>query len=149
MSIYIQPEKIEEYLIKYTQKLKEAKLTEEEIVIKLKKFVQNELVIIYTKEFMDENLNYWIDTILNVQGGYWIVQDLIHQPHCEYEHYQWRNKMSYEKGNVGNQTAKRELTPRNYEIYMIGKKLKAKTTEYNISTKIYIPLLDEDNSKGL
>jgi hypothetical protein len=147
MSIYLQPEKLEEYFKEYSKILKEKGYSEGQIIEKLKSVAQNEVIMIYTKEFMDENLKYWIDTIQSVPGGYWVVQDLIHQPHCEYEHYQWRNKMSYEKGNVGNQTAKRELSPRSYEIYQISKRMKKNKqciTECNISAEVVIPKVPED-----
>lgn len=133
MTIYLKPEDVEDYKDSYITRLIDVGFDEQEAMSRAEFQLKNNVVLLYTKEWQDENLEYWIKTILEVPGGYWIVQDLIRQPHCEYEHYQWKNKMCYEKTNVSDQTAKRELSAKSYEIYQIAKRLKSKTVDCDLN----------------
>lgn len=72
-------------------------------------YFTNVIIQKYSKEKQDAMLANVIDLILNVPGGYWqIVENMDYLP--EFEHYKWRNTISYEKANVPKTVAKRELT---------------------------------------
>ena len=115
--MYLTEEELLLFSIKYFDKLIELGVPEENHQDLYKNFLKNNVIIKYSKKWQDDNLNYWIDLILNVPGGYWIVQELIQQPHVEYEHYKFKQKMSYEKGNVSKHRANIELRKENREAY--------------------------------
>ena len=111
--IYITYDELPKFTQTYFDKLEGFGIPEEDRMEMFKIYLKNSVILKYSKDWQDENLSYWIDTILNVPGGYWIVQDLIRQPHVEYEHYNQKSKMSYEKGNVSLYRANIELKKSN------------------------------------
>ena len=63
-------------------------------------------------------------------------------PHVEFEHYSQKGRKSYEKGNISDYMAKKELRPKNYEIYKQFKSFNDKkqgTTELEIDYTIQKP----------
>ena len=115
--MYLTEEELPLFSIKYFDKLIEMEIPQEEHQDLYRKFLKNNVIIKYSKKWQDDNLQYWIDTIQQIPGGYWIVQELINQPHVEYEHYNFKQKMSYEKGNVSTHRANIELKKENREAY--------------------------------
>lgn len=117
--MFLTEEELPNFSIKYYEKLEELGIPKEDRDELYKKFLKNHVVVKYSKEWQDKNLEYWMDLILNVPGGYWQVQNAIQQPHVEYEHYMYKQKMSYEKGNVTKYRANIELKKENREAYNI------------------------------
>jgi len=122
MTFYVQQDKLQDYEESFRQKLRDRGYDEETVDRCTDRHMKENVVAIYTKNWQDEHLGYWIWTILNVPGGYWIAQDISQQPHVEFEHYRLKGSMSYEKGNVGLRTAKRELSKENYKNYKMAQK---------------------------
>lgn len=111
-------EELPNFSMKYYEKLEERGIHDETAKDAIyNRFLKNNVIIKYSKKWQDETLDYWIDIILNVPGGYWIFQDLVQYPHVEFEHYNHKLKMSYEKGNVTQHRANIELRKENREAY--------------------------------
>lgn len=117
MVIFLEEDQTAEYIAKYTEKLLEYGVPVEEIESRIIEHLKRDVVYKYSRDWQDENLEYWTKLILEVPGGYWQVQELIQQPHSVYEHYKHRHSMSYEKGNVTPYRAHVELPELNAEIY--------------------------------
>jgi hypothetical protein len=117
MTIYLKIEQLELYCDRFCTKLIDKDYPEETIQIILNRHLQNDVVIKYTKAWQDDILQYLISICLNVPGGYWILQDYCRMAHVEFEHYSLRGQISYEKGNVGVQTARRELSPEAFDDF--------------------------------
>jgi len=129
--IYLTEKELPMFSVKYYEKLEENGVPEEFQDEIYQNFLKNYVIVKYSKDWQDKNLQYWIDLILDVPGGYWQVQELINQPHVEYQHYNFKQKMSYEKGNVSKHRANIELKKENREAYnffhsMKDKKIKEK-----------------------
>jgi len=121
MTIYLKAEEVEKYLERYIGKLEEYGLNDEEIEKRLEYHTKNNIVIKYTKEWQNKVWDNLMDT-WNQQGGYWVIQDYIHTPHVEFEHYTQKHKRSYEKGNVPLGMASKELTDKSFRFYKHFKK---------------------------
>lgn len=132
--IYLTEEELPDFSVKYYEKLDEVGIPEEDKEEIYQKFLKNYVIIKYSKDWQDNNLKYWIDIIQEVPGGYWMVQELIQQPHVEYEHYNFKQKMSYEKGNVSKHRANIELKESNREAFNFfhDKKEKNGVIEVNV-----------------
>lgn len=124
MGFYIEQREVKEYFDKRKGELQEIGMSEIEINGTLSLEYTDKVIVKYTKEEQDIMLNYWIKLILEVEGGYWQFIELMQKPHSEFSHYSFRKTMSYEKGNVTNATAKKELTESAFENFKKSKKTK-------------------------
>ena len=138
--MYLTEKELPTFSTNYIQKLEDLGVPEEEHEELLQRFLKSHVILKYSKEWQDDNLNYWIDTILTQPGGYWMVQDLIQQPHVEYEHYNFKQKMSYEKGNVSKHRANIELKEENREAFNFfhDKKYKEGVIEVNVEGDVVV-----------
>jgi len=125
--IYLYPEQVEDYSEKFIARLKEKEYPPEAIQSVLSNHMKRDIIIKYSKKWQDDKLKEMMDMILEVKGGYWAVQELIQQPHVEFEHYRHKGTMCYEKSNVGDRTANRELSEDAYNDYQKGKKIFGET----------------------
>lgn len=123
MSIYLEQGELDDYVKKYKQRLRESGLSEDEVSVRLESHLKTNVIILYTKEWQDKAFNELLWTIQNVEGGYWIVQEYCNMPHVEFEHYSQRARRSYEKNNISNNMAKKELSPENFENFKRFKEL--------------------------
>lgn len=126
---YLKQDELKDHEDKMRQVYKEKGYNSDEIEFKLNTHFKNYVIPLYTKKWMDDQLNYWIYIILEVPGGYWIAQEIATQPHVEFEHYRLKRSMSYEKCNVCDETAKRELSSQRYQLYKQNKDYKSKIME--------------------
>lgn len=138
--MYLTEEELPYFSARYMAKLEELGVPNEEREDLLQKFLKSHVIIKYSKQWQDNNLNEWIKLIQEVPGGYWQVQELIHQPHVEYEHYKFKQKMSYEKGNVSKHRANIELKEENREVFNFfhDKRHKEGVVEINVEGDITI-----------
>ena len=125
MTIYLKEDEVKDYFDTQTVSLREKGYTEVQISGILSLHYTKDTIIKYSEEEQDLMLDYWLKIILEVEGGYWQVQELINQPHSEFTHYSMRDMKSYERGNISKQMAKRELNADQYEVYA-GRLEKAK-----------------------
>lgn len=144
MTIYLNAEDVEKYLDTYMQRLDTVNLSKEDIDKRIESHLKNTVVIKYTQEWQDKIFDELMHIWTEVPGGYWILQDYMHSPHVEFEHYKHRCRKSYEKGNVSLVMAKRELTERQYKFYKHVKKYETfedfseeegKTTECHVEVE--------------
>jgi len=122
--IYLTEKQLSEYILKYSQRLEDSGLNKDEVEIRLESHLKTNVVIKYTKAWQDRVYKELMYIWTEVPGGYWQLQDLMHSPHVEFEHYSNRSKQSYEKGNVSLSMAKKELCPEQYKFYETSKKFK-------------------------
>jgi len=115
--IYLEPSQIIEHRERYYEVLEELGYPLDTIDEMYEKHIRKNVIIKYSKEWQDKNLQEWCDLILTVPGGYWQAIELMQQPHSEYEHYRFKQKMSYEKGNVSRNRAEIELRNANKIAY--------------------------------
>lgn len=137
MTIYLEQSKVLPYVKDYAERLRENGLSEDETIMRLESHLKNNVIILYSKEWQDDVFNYLLWTIQNVEGGYWIIQEYCNMPHVEYEHYSQRGKRSYEKNNVSEPMAKKELSEENFENFLkyqeMWKRIKTKGTPEDTS----------------
>lgn len=115
--IYIQQDKIEDYIEKYISKLEESCISSEEIEDRLERHIKKNVIIKYDKEWKDSKYDEIMHLLTEVPGGYWIVQEYMRMPHVEFQHDSQIYRKSYEKGNISDEMAKNELTEKGYGYY--------------------------------
>lgn len=140
MSIILEPGDIPKSIDRYVDMLERQGLSSENIDRRIDSYLKNHVVLKYSKEWQDARLDEMIKTILEVDGGYFQIQELLNQPHVEFEHHRERNRQSYEKGNVSDAMAKRELTEHGYKSYTKFKQLrKSKMVDCDVNVGVNIP----------
>lgn len=128
--IYLQEHEVEGYIATQRTTLQTKGYSENQISGILALHYTKDMIIKYSKEEQDLMLDYWIKLILETDGGYWQVQELIQQPHSEFTHYTAKDCKSYERGNISKQMAKRELDSSAYKSY-------CKRLDSNAKRKVY------------
>ena len=123
--VFLNPQDIPDYLIKYKEQQLLKGYTEYQINAHAVIHFTDTIIPKYTRDWQDNNLKEWIDMILYEPEGYSKAQSLLEKT-TTFEHYKHVNTTSYAKGNVGDQRAKRELTPKGYETYISFKKFNEK-----------------------
>lgn len=136
MTIYLLDNQLEDYILRYSERLEQQGLNDKEIELRLKSHLSTNVVIKYSKKWQDIKYKELLYLITDVPGGYWQVQEYINNPHVEFEHYKHRSRRSYEKGNVSLSMAKKELPENQFEIYKLFNKSKIKKNDNNTELEI-------------
>ena len=132
--VFIELEDLPTYFKKYKDDLTKKGYTEYQIHTEAVLHYDRSVITKYTKDWQDANLKEWIDMILYEPEGYAKAISLMDS--CStYEHYKHVNTTSYQKGNVGNQRAKRELTPKAYDTYLVFKEFNDKNKKKENNAK--------------
>jgi hypothetical protein len=121
MTIYIEQDNIERYIQEYTKKLEENELSDKEVDNRLEQHLKNNVVIKYSKKWKQERFDELMHIWTEVPGGYWILQEYIKMQHVEFQHPSQAHKKSYEKFNVSDNMAQKELTEAGYNYYKFFK----------------------------
>ncbi len=115
--VFLSPEDIPTYLDNYKEQQQLKGYTEFQVNAQAVIHFTDTIIPKYTKGWQDNNLDEWINMILYEPEGYSKAMSLMDST-STYEHYKHQNTTSYSKGNIGDQRAKRELTPKAYESYI-------------------------------
>lgn len=137
MTIYLEPDKLESYILRYCDRLEEKGLTEQEIDIRVENHLHN-VIVKYTKVQQDRMWKELLDTV-GQRGGISVLLEYCSLPHSEFQHYSQVHKRSYSKGNVSDNMAKKELSPDNYKYYKYiqSKGLNKNLYHKRLNAKVY------------
>lgn len=128
MGFYLEQKEVKDYFDRRKGELQDLGMSDIEINGTLSLEYTDRVIVKYTKEEQDIMLNYWIKMILEVKGGYWQFIELMQKPHSEFSHYSFRKTMSYEKGNVTDNIAQKELTKDAFKNYKKQRFIKEEDT---------------------
>lgn len=141
MKYYLEQGQLDDHIQSMKSKFIEKGVPVEELEDKLELHIRKNVIIKYTKGWQDEKLKFWLDLIATPEG-YWIAQEAIISPHNEFTHYKMRRQMSYERGNVPEHIAERELSEESFAQFQQNNKFKPMADieveiDVDINTNIY------------